>query len=392
MNTSTAGLIAPGRHDRKNPFLACVRVRRSLTLPGSGKDTRHLELDIAGSGLEYTVGDSLGVFARNPARLVSELLALLQLDPAHPVTLAGGRQVAFQDALTRSYTLNRANRKILHGVLERLPAGEARNAFDAVVKSEELAADYLFTRDYVDVLREFPSIRFESPEAFIKLLSPLQPRLYSIASSPARHPGSVHLCVAVVRYETHGRRKTGLCSGFLADEVSLNLPDAPVFVQESAKFFLPSQPDRDVIMVGPGTGIAPFRAFLEQRQQDGAAGRNWLFFGEQRRATDFLYEDDIHRFQKEGVLTRLDLAFSRDQAEKVYVQHRMLERAAELWKWIQDGAYFYVCGDARRMAKDVHAALLRVAQEQGGLSSEGARAYVEEGMMRTERRYLRDVY
>ena len=392
MNTSPAATNAVSRHDRKNPFTACVRVRRSLTLSGSEKDTQHLEMDLTGSGLDYSVGDSLGVFARNPASLVSELIDLLHLDPAQPLTLASGQQTTFRDALTRFFTLNRANRKILHGVLERLPIGEARVKLETLIPSDEATADYLFTRDYVDVLREFPSVRFESPEVFLKLLSPLQPRLYSIASSLACHPGSVHLCVAVVRYETHGRRKTGLCSGFLADEVVVDVREVPVFVQESPKFFLPSQGERDIIMVGPGTGIAPFRAFLEQRQHNGASGRNWLFFGEQHRATDFLYQDDLLRFEKQGTLTRLDLAFSRDQAEKLYVQHRMLERAAELWKWIESGSYFYVCGDARRMAKDVHATLLKIVQEQGGMSPDAARAYVEEGMMKTDRRYRRDVY
>lgn len=252
--------------------------------------------------------------------------------------------------------------------------------------------EYLFSRDYVDVLKDFDRARFESPEAFLKMLSPIQPRLYSIASSLAAHPGEAHLCVAVVRYLTHGRSKRGLASGFLADVAQVGPPEVPVFVHESPKFFLPSEGSRDIIMVGPGTGVAPFRAFLEQRAADGASGRNWLFFGEQHRSTDFLYQDDLMRFEKRGVLNRLDLAFSRDQTEKSYVQHRMLENSAELWRWLQNGAYFYVCGDARRMAKDVHRTLIQIVEVEGAMTRDAALAYVEQTLMKTERRYLRDVY
>ena len=380
-------------HNRKNPFLATVTSLRSLTGPGSGKDTRHLELDLRGSGLHYSVGDSLGVFARNPSVLVEGVLRRLGFSPDSPFTLASGASVLLREALSGHYALNRASRKILHGTLERLPSSsEQRPRLESLLSDDAAVAEYLFSRDYWDVLQEFPEARFESPEAFVKMLSPIQPRLYSIASSLDVHPESVHLCVAVVRYETHGRARTGLCSGYLADQVVPHRAEVPVFVQESPKFFLPSDSSRNMIMVGPGTGIAPFRAFLEQRALEGGTGKNWLFFGEQRRATDFLYQDDLVGFQSNGILHRLDLAFSRDQAEKIYVQHRMLENAAELWSWIQAGAYFYVCGDARRMAKDVHAALIQVVQSEGCMTEDSAKAYVEETLMKTERRYLRDVY
>jgi sulfite reductase (NADPH) flavoprotein alpha-component len=244
----------------------------------------------------------------------------------------------------------------------------------------------------VDILKEFDEARFETPEVFLSQLSPVAPRLYSIASSLDAHPGEVHLCITVVRYVTHGRAKKGLASGFFADHADMFLKNIPVYVQESRSFRLPQDGATDIIMVGPGTGIAPFRAFLEKRALNGAPGRNWLFFGEQHRATDFLYGDDLLEFQRKGKLQRLDLAFSRDQAHKIYVQHRMLEQARELWAWLQSGAYFYVCGDAARMAKGVHSTLIEIAQKEGGLPPEAAADYVNVTLMRTERRYLRDVY
>ena len=261
-----------------------------------------------------------------------------------------------------------------------------------IVDNDEVLADYVYSRDYVDALTEFDEAKFESPDVFISQLSPIPPRLYSIASSLAAHPDEVHLCIAIVRYETHGRKKTGLCSGFFADHAELNQRNIPIYVQESRHFRLPKDGARDIIMVGPGTGIAPFRAFLEQRSADGATGRNWLFFGEQHRASEFFYEDEFTAMQKKGVLTRLDTAFSRDQAEKIYVQHRMKENGKELWAWLQGGAYFYVCGDAHRMAKDVHQALIDIAREHGGLSPEAAAEYVNVTLMKTDKRYLRDVY
>ena len=261
-----------------------------------------------------------------------------------------------------------------------------------IVDNGTLLSEFVETRDYVDILADFDEARFETPESFLAQLSPIPPRLYSIASALAAHPDEVHLCVGIVRYETRGRSKAGLCSGFLADQAPLNVPDVPVYVQESKTFRLPPDGGRDIIMVGPGTGIAPFRAFLEQRALDGATGRNWLFFGEQHRATDFFYEEEFSALRTQGRLHRLDLAFSRDQAQKIYVQHRMREQARELWTWLQRGAWFYVCGDARRMAKDVHQTLIDIAGEQGCLSAEAAAEYVNVTLMKTERRYLRDVY
>jgi sulfite reductase (NADPH) flavoprotein alpha-component len=321
------------------------------------------------------------------------VLALLRLDPHAPVKDPRSEgTITFRHALEHHFILNRASKKIMSGLAECIPQGEQRNDLMEIVNNGTVLSEYVHTRDYVDILREFDEARFATPAEFLAQLSPIPPRLYSIASALPAHPGEVHLCVSIVRYETHGRKKSGLATGFLADHAELNRPNIPIYVQESKSFRLPADGTRDIIMVGPGTGIAPFRAFLEQRTLDGATGRNWLFFGEQRRATDFLYGDEFLASLKQGRLHRLDLAFSRDQAHKIYVQHRMKEQARDLWAWLQGGAYFYVCGDAHRMAKDVHQALIEIAQEQGGLTPEAAAMYVNVTLMRTERRYLRDVY
>ena len=302
------------------------------------------------------------------------------------------KPTTLRQALLREYTVNRANRKMMTALAERLPQNEQRNRLVELIANSDALNEYIDSRDYVDILREFNEARFESPVAFLAQLSPVVPRLYSIASSIQAHPGEAHLCITVVRYQTHGRAKKGLASGFFADHSDLFVKNIPVYIQESRSFRLPKDGSRDIIMCGPGVGLAPFRAFLEQRVLDGATGRNWLFFGEQRQATDFLYGDELLAYQRQGKLHRLDLAFSRDQAHKIYVQHRMLEQAGELWSWLQNGAYFYVCGDARHMAKDVHQALIEIAQKQGGLSPEAAADYVNVTLMKTEKRYLRDVY
>jgi sulfite reductase (NADPH) flavoprotein alpha-component len=384
--------VLPPPYSRKNPFLAELIVHQRLTKPGSEKDTRHFVISLAGSGLSYTPGDSLAVFARNSPALVDELISLLGFDPQTVVKDPKEAPVYFRHALLHYHTLNRANKKIMFGLAERVPQGEQRNRLMEIVNNDDVLSEYVHTRDFVDVLKEFDEVAFESPESFLSQLSPIPPRLYSIASSLAAHPDEAHLCVAIVRFDTHGREKTGLATGFLADHAEMRVKNIPVFVQESRTFRLPKEGRTDVIMCGPGTGIAPFRAFIEQRTLEGATGRNWLIFGEQHRATDFLYGDELLEYQRTGRLARLDLAFSRDQPQKIYVQHRLRENAADLWAWLQSGAYFYVCGDAKRMAKDVHQTLIDIAQQQGGLSPEAAAEYVNVTLMRTEKRYLRDVY
>jgi len=390
--TAVATPTAASPYSRRNPFLAELTRHDRLTGQGSSKDTRHLVLNLTGSGLSYTPGDSLGAFARNSPELVEEVLGRLGFNGGAAVNDPKGQPTTLRQALLRDYTINRANRKMMTALAERVPQGEQRNRLMELVDNNDALSEYVDSRDYVDILREFDEARFDSPAGFLAQLSPVVPRLYSIASSLQAHPGEAHLCITVVRYTTHGRPKKGLASGFFADHSDMFVKNIPVYVQESRSFRLPKDGSRDIIMCGPGVGLAPFRAFLEQRVLDGATGRNWLFFGEQRQATDFLYGDELLEYQRKGKLHRLDLAFSRDQSSKIYVQHRMLEQAKELWSWLQNGAYFYVCGDARHMTKDVHQALIGIAQKEGGLSAEAAAQYVNITLMKTEQRYLRDVY
>jgi sulfite reductase (NADPH) flavoprotein alpha-component len=383
---------AASPYSRKNPFLAELTRHDRLTGRGSSKDTRHFVLSLTGSGLTYTPGDSLGVFGRHSPELVEEVISLLEFNGGAAVNDPKGQPTTFRQALLRDYTVNRANRKMMAALAERIPQGEQRNRLMEIVDNNDALSEYINTRDYVDILKEFHEARFESPAAFLAQLSPVVPRLYSIASSLQAHPNEAHLCITVVRYETHGRAKKGLASGFFADHSDMFVKNIPVYVQESRTFRLPKDGSTDIIMCGPGVGLAPFRAFLEQRALDGATGRNWLFFGEQRRETDSLYGNELLEYQRAGKLHRLDLAFSRDQSHKIYVQHRMLEQGKELWSWLQSGADFYVCGDARHMAKDVHQTLIDIAQKEGGLSPEAAADYVNVTLMKTEKRYLRDVY
>ena len=383
---------AASPYSRKNPFLAELTGHDRLTKAASLKDTRHFVVNLAGSGLRYTPGDSLGAFGRNSPELVDEVIGLLGFEPEAAVNDPKGQPTTFRQALLRDYTINRANRKMMSALGERIPQGEQRNRLMELVDNGDALGEYVDTRDYVDILKEFDEARFQSPAAFLSQLSPVVPRLYSIASSLQAHPDEAHLCITVVRYETHGRAKKGLASGFFADHSDMFVKNIPVYVQESRTFRLPKDGATDIIMCGPGVGLAPFRAFLEQRILDGATGRNWLFFGEQHEATDFLYGHQLMDYHRQGKVHRLDLAFSRDQSYRIYVQHRMMEAAKELWSWLQRGAYFYVCGDARHMAKDVHQALIDIAEKEGGLSAEAAAEYVGVTLMKTEKRYLRDVY
>ncbi len=379
---------APSVHNRANPYKARLIENFSLSSEGSNKDTRHLVVHLGDSGITYVPGDSLGVVPRNFPHIVDELIPHLGLTPDTAVESPAGAQ-PLRDVLIHQYILNRVSKKFVKAVLERLPEGEKKKSLAEIVGNEEAFEDFVFTRDYTDVLVEYP-VNFTAAE-FLPLTNKIAPRLYSIASSPKAHPGEVHLTVAVVKYHTHGRHKHGIASGYLAHGQELHKPEVPVYIQPTKHFHMPP-PDAPMIMVGPGTGIAPFRAFLEEREIEGATGKNWLFFGDQKKACDFLYESQFTEMERKGLLTKFHTAFSRDQAEKIYVQNRMHENAAELWKWLQEGAYFYVCGDAKRMAKDVHQMLITIAQEQGGLSPEKAKEYIEVQFAKTEKRYLKDVY
>lgn len=342
--TPAEAVEKPAGYSRRNPFPSRLLSKRCLNKPGSAKDVWHIEFLLEGSGLNYEAGDALGVYPLNSPDLVAALLAQTGFSADAVVPLPDGGEAALREALLRHYEC-------------RAELGKPR-----------------------------PDV---SPAEWVGRLKRLHPRLYSISSSPKAHPGQVHLTVGAVRYTVDGIAHQGVCSTFLADRLAVG-ESAGVFVQVSRHFRPPSDPARPMIMVGPGTGIAPFRAFLEERQATGATGKNWLFFGDQKRATDFLYEEQLQGYVQSGLLTRLDTAFSRDQAEKVYVQHRMIEAARELWAWLEEGAHFYVCGDASRMARDVDAALHQIIREQGGKSEEDAAAYVKQ--LKAEHRYQRDVY
>lgn len=371
---------------KKNPFPARLLANRLLNGAGSGKEVRHYEISLAGSGLNYEVGDALGVLPANCGALVSDLLAALGCDGEEAVKAADGGETSLRLALTQQYDITRPAGDLLKAAADRGAAGgELADLLDPARKDD--LKKWLWGREIIDVIGGL-SQPFTAVE-LIPLLKKLQPRLYSISSSPKAHPDEVHLTVAAVRYDSYGRGRKGVCSTFLADRCADNTP-VPVFVQTSHGFRLPTNGDVPVIMCGPGTGIAPFRAFLEERRATGAQGRNWLFFGDQRRSTDFLYQEQLGAWLADGHLARLDLAFSRDQAEKIYVQNRMLENAGELWSWLDSGAHFYVCGDASRMAKDVDAALHQVAETAGGLSKEAAAEYIQK--LKSEKRYQRDVY
>ena len=378
-------------YTKDNPLPAKLLENRVLTRDGSGKDTRHLVVDIAGGGMTYKVGDSAGVYAANRPQLVEEIIELLGAtgnEPVMPPRLPA--PVSLREALTSKLSLAGPTKKILDTLAAKATEAKEQAQLTALLApgAEELRESFLGQREFIDLLEEFPSGKL-APQEFVDQLRRLMPRLYSIASSPLVYPGQVHLTVAPVRYESNGRRRYGVCSTFLADRVTRRKTPIPIFIAES-HFGLPADPSRDIIMVGPGTGVAPFRAFVQERVATNAAGRNWLFFGDQHQATDYLYGDEWKRLLAEGRMARVDLAFSRDQPQKIYVQDRMRESAAELWAWIKAGAYFYVCGDAHRMAKDVDAALQQIVVGQGGLEAAAAADYVK--LMKKEKRYQRDVY
>ncbi|MGH6663167.1 MAG: sulfite reductase subunit alpha [Rhodospirillales bacterium] len=354
---------------------------------GSGKDTRHVVFRLNGSRLSYEVGDSLGVHAANCPELVAAILDTIGADGASEVSLADGTRQSLADAFGRRCDIARPADDLLE--LLAANAGDEGEAARIRAFLDGASDPDLLDPDLLDLLRAFPSSR-PPVQDLVAALGTLQSRLYSIASSPKAHPGEVHLTVAVVRYERNGHSRKGVASTCLAERRAAADGHLPAFVSPAPTFRLPADGDAPVIMIGPGTGVAPFRAFLQERQAVGAKGRNWLFFGERNRASDFLYRNEIEAWHRDGLLARLDLAFSRDQAEKVYVQHRLGEHAAELWTWLQEGACLYVCGDAKRMARDVHAALTAIVAKEGAMDAAAAKAYLA-GQAR-DGRYQRDVY
>ncbi|EAB4380035.1 NADPH-dependent assimilatory sulfite reductase flavoprotein subunit [Salmonella enterica] len=380
--TGAVNDIHTSPYTKDAPLTATLSVNQKITGRNSEKDVRHIEIDLGDSGLRYQPGDALGVWYQNDPALVKELVELLWLKGDESVTV-DGKALPLAEALEWHFelTVNTAN------ILENYATLTRSEPLLPLVGDKAQLQHYAATTPIVDMVRFSPAQL--DAQALIDLLRPLTPRLYSIASAQAEVESEVHITVGVVRYDIEGRARAGGASSFLADRVEEE-GEVRVFIEHNDNFRLPANPQTPVIMIGPGTGIAPFRAFMQQRAADGAEGKNWLFFGNPHFTEDFLYQVEWQRYVKEGLLSRIDLAWSRDQKEKIYVQDKLREQGAELWRWINDGAHIYVCGDARRMAADVEKALLEVIAEFGGMDLESADEYLSE--LRVERRYQRDVY
>lgn len=374
----------PGTHlySKSNPYSSALLLNRVMT-EGSDKETRHFEFSLKESGLSYEPGDSLGVLPVNCPEVVNDLLLATGFSGSEQVQI-GEDSFSLKDALLHKFACTVVSKIQIKKFNEIAQV----SALEELLKIENKQAliDYMWGRELIDLFKEYPQQGL-SVQDFIALLRPMPPRLYSIASSLSAHSDEVHLTVAVVRYDSFGRKRKGVCSSYLAERVGETIPS---YFHPNKNFKLPQNQEAPVIMVGPGTGIAPFRAFIEERQTTGAPGKNWLFFGDRSQKTDYLYGNEWETYRKDGILNELDLAWSRDQSEKVYVQHKMLEKGAELWKWLQDGAVFYVCGDASRMAKDVDQALRTIAQQHGSMNEEEATIWIK--ALQKEKRYLKDVY
>jgi sulfite reductase (NADPH) flavoprotein alpha-component len=384
---TSAATIAPTQtHTRENPLFSVLAEKRPLTHPSSTKLTIHLDFSIEDADLRYEAGDACAVIAQNSPALIDTILSLLSLSGNELMEIPKIGSVSLVDALLHHFAVNRLSRRMI-SEYARLTQCAPLEGLLAPPRQAELEK-YLHGRDLVDLLNDWPFAP-QKPEDLLKFLPRLAPRLYSISSSPAAHPGRVHTTVSVVRYRAHDRDRGGVCSTLLADRVQVG-DRLPIYIQPNQKFRLPQDPAASIVMIGPGTGVAPFRAFLHHRRATGATGRNWLFFGERSAATDFLYREELQAMRADGHLTCLDTAFSRDQDRKVYVQDLMTQNARQLWGWIEEGAFIYVCGDAERMAKDVDGTLQRIIAAEGGMGKDAAVEYVEK--LRDQRRYQRDIY
>ena len=362
---------------RANPFGSEILTRQRITGRGSSKDVRHIELDLEGSGLQYLPGDSLGVVPKNPPQLVDALLHPLGFEGDEEVVVDGSKK-ELREALQNDREITILSRPLLDVVA----SGQPR--LRQILEHRERFTDYLKTRQLIDLVHEFPNDW--QPQQLIDLLRGLTPRLYSIASSPDASPDEAHLTVALVNYEQYGRQHWGSASSFLTGDTT----HAPIYVETNNHFRLPANGNTPIIMIGAGTGVAPYRAFVEHRREHGHEGKNWLFFGDRNFASDFLYQLEWLRYRKDGLLTNLDVAFSRDQSRKIYVQDRLVENGSEIFLWLERGAHVYVCGDAEYMARDVHATLADIVQDRGGMSEDRATDYLNE--MKQAGRYQRDVY
>lgn len=373
-------------HTRINPFLAPLVDKRPLTQSISSKQTLHMAFSISDSAVTYEAGDACGIVPQNDPHLVEEILKMLNFDAQVIVQLPHAGATTLQDALLSHLQITRLTRKMIEAYAI---IGQCHVLFGLLAPGQQAHLEkYTCDRALIDLLHDNPGV-LHDPADLVAMLPKLSPRLYSISSSPLAHTGEIHTTVAVVRYRSHNRERGGVCSTLLADRIPTG-ERLPIYIQPNKKFRLPTQPDVPIIMIGPGTGIAPFRSFLHERRSLAATGRNWLFFGERSATTDFLYRDEIQAMQADGHLNRLDLAFSRDQNHKIYVQDKMLEHAPLFWSWLQDGASVYVCGDASRMAKDVDHTIHTIAERQGNMNKEAAAEYVN--ILKDQNRYHRDVY
>ncbi|MCY8915855.1 assimilatory sulfite reductase (NADPH) flavoprotein subunit [Bacillus atrophaeus] len=374
-------------YTRTNPFRAEVLENINLNGRGSNKETRHLELSLEGSGLTYEPGDSLGVYPENDPALVDMLLEEMNWDPEEVVTVNKQGDVRpLKEALISHFEITVLTKPLLQQAAQLSADEDLRELLSP--GNEEKAKAYLEGRDVLDLVRDFGPWGVSAQE-FIAILRKMPARLYSIASSLSANPDEVHLTIGAVRYDAHGRERKGVCSILCAERLQPG-DTLPVYIQHNQNFKLPDNPETPIIMVGPGTGIAPFRSFMQEREEAGAEGKSWMFFGDQHFVTDFLYQTEWQKWLKDGVLTKMDVAFSRDTDEKVYVQHRMLEHSKEMFAWIQEGAAVYICGDEKHMAHDVHQALIDIIEKEGGMSREKAEEYLAD--MQQQKRYQRDVY
>ena len=357
---------------------------------GSGKETNHYVFSIRGSGIRYKSGDAMGLFPKNNEELVKSTIQKLRARRRDKVKTSDVDETTLEKALLHRFVIHRVGKKFLTMVHEKMAKGKPKRELEAILNDPETLEKYLFVRDYIDVMNEY-KVKI-SPQEFIDTLSPIVPRLYSISSSPKAHLGEIHLTVAIVKYNNLDRDRYGLATGDLARGIAVNETEVPIYIQPTRDFVIPDNGSKDIIMVGPGTGIAPFRAFMEERVLTGATGRNWLFFGEVHEESTFFYKDEWFDYMKEVQLTKLTTAFSRDQKEKIYVQNRITNNGKEIWNWLQNGAYFFICGDKQYMAKDVHKALIQIAEDHGKMKKEDAEHYINQTLMKEEHRYLRDVY
>lgn len=384
--SSFAPAAPASEYGKKKPFPGALTEKVILNGRGTAKETWHYEISLEGSGLNYEPGDALGIIPVNAPDIVAGLLKTSMLTGTEHVEVSGHGSKILADALREDFDITALTKPVLTKLQSLTKSPKLLKLLDE--KSTDKLKDYLWGRWIVDAIKDFAPKGLSATD-LASLLRKLPPRLYSIASSPLAHPGEVHLTVASVRYHSHELDRKGIASTYLADLVRKG-DTVPVYTHENKNFRLPASGETPIIMVGPGTGVAPFRAFVEHRAELGQSGKSWLFFGDQRYTYDFLYQLEWQEHLTSGALTKLDVAFSRDQPEKIYVQHRMLDKARELYAWLESGAHFYVCGDATRMANDVHEALVTIVEKQGGKSREAAEAYVED--LKKSKRYQRDVY